>query len=47
MECRCYHGGEGRTRMRQLAYARIDAVTFAIGGGLLVAVSVLALGFGL
>ena len=24
MECRCYHGGEGRTRMRQLKYNRID-----------------------
>ena len=20
MECRCYHGGEGRTRLRQLKY---------------------------
>lgn len=24
MECRCYHGGEGRTRMKQLVYQRID-----------------------
>ena len=24
MECRCYHGGEGRTRMKQLKLARVD-----------------------
>ena len=24
MECRCYHGGEGRTRLRQLKYQNID-----------------------
>ena len=24
MECRCYHGGEGRTRLRQLRYAGRD-----------------------
>ncbi len=26
MEARCYHGGEGRTRMRVLRYTRLDAV---------------------
>ena len=26
MECRCYHGGEGRTRMRRLRYGRRDYV---------------------
>jgi len=31
MECRCYHGGEGRTRMKQLRYARRDAVALLIG----------------
>ena len=25
MECRCYHGGEGRTRMRVLKYSGVDA----------------------
>lgn len=32
MECRCYHGGEGRTRLRQLRYQGIDfaALTFSI-----------------
>ncbi|MGI5963724.1 MAG: energy-coupling factor transporter transmembrane component T family protein [Lawsonibacter sp.] len=27
MECRCYHGGEGRTRLRQLRYQAIDYAT--------------------
>ena len=27
MECRCYHGGEGRTRMRKLQFHGIDAVS--------------------
>ncbi len=27
MECRCYHGGEGRTRMRQLRYTTADYLT--------------------
>ncbi|MEG2174671.1 MAG: energy-coupling factor transporter transmembrane component T [Oscillospiraceae bacterium] len=30
MECRCYHGGEGRTRMKQLRYAPRDAVAFCL-----------------
>ncbi len=24
MDCRCYHGGEGRTKMRQLSYCKVD-----------------------
>lgn len=31
MECRCYHGGEGRTRLRQLKFAARDYVTLASG----------------
>ncbi len=31
MECRCYHGGDGRTRMKVLHYARRDAVAGLIG----------------
>ena len=27
MECRCYHGGEGRTRLRQLKFKLADYVT--------------------
>ena len=30
MECRCYHGGEGRTRMKQLRTARRDWIALAI-----------------
>ena len=26
MECRCYHGGEGRTRMRQLRFQSLDLI---------------------
>ncbi|NCB62745.1 MAG: energy-coupling factor transporter transmembrane protein EcfT [Clostridia bacterium] len=29
MECRCYHGGEGRTRLRQLKFEARDYVTLA------------------
>ncbi|MCI9402601.1 MAG: energy-coupling factor transporter transmembrane protein EcfT [Oscillospiraceae bacterium] len=38
MECRCYHGGEGRTRMRQLKYVGRDYVGITIGFLLCVAV---------
>ena len=31
MECRCYHGGEGRTRMRQLKYQLRDYLALAVG----------------
>ena len=24
MECRCYHGGEGRTRLKQLRFTATD-----------------------
>jgi len=30
MECRCYHGGEGRTKLRVLRYAARDGVTIAL-----------------
>lgn len=29
MECRCYHGGEGRTRMKQLKTSPVDYAAFA------------------
>lgn len=43
MECRCYRGGEGRTRMKQLFMTKID-VTAAIITGITVAL-VIALNF--
>ena len=30
MECRCYHGGEGRTRLRQLHLGGMDLVLVAV-----------------
>ena len=30
MECRCYHGGEGRTRLRQLNYVGRDYFVLAL-----------------
>ena len=41
MESRCYHGGEGRTRMKQMQLERADYIAFALGALLLAAVIVL------
>jgi len=38
MECRCYHGGRGRTRMRQLKLAAWDYLALLLGIALLTAV---------
>ena len=38
MECRCYQGGEGRTKMKLLRYRRDDYVVFLLGILLLAAV---------
>jgi len=46
MECRCYQGGEGRTKMKLLRYHREDFVSFGIGI-LLIAGVVLLGNFGL
>ena len=40
MECRCYQGGKGRTRMKQLRYARRDYLALLLGVALLAAVIV-------
>ena len=32
MECRCYNGGEGRTRMKELRMARGDVLALVCGG---------------
>ena len=42
MECRCYQGGEGRTKMKLLRFQRADYITFLLMPVLLVAVIVLA-----
>ena len=41
MECRCYHGGEGRTRLKVLRYTRLDLIAFFVGALLLAGVIVL------
>ena len=46
MECRCYHGGEGRTKMKLLRYKRRDYLTFIALPVLLAAVIVMV-NFGL
>ena len=42
MECRCYHGGEGRTKMKLLRYMRRDYLTYGVGILLLAAIITLA-----
>ena len=46
MECRCYQGGDGRTKMKLLRYMRRDYVCYGVGILLLAAVITLA-SFGL
>lgn len=41
MEARCYHGGEGRTKMKPLKYRRRDGVTYIIVFGYFAAVILL------
>lgn len=42
MECRCYHGGDGRTKMKLLRYSRWDVETYFIGVVLLAGIITLA-----
>ena len=35
MECRCYHGGKGRTKLKQLHYRRRDILSLLLGAVLL------------
>ena len=41
MECRCYHGGEGRTRLRQPRFLLHDFLALGLGAALVVAVAIL------
>ena len=41
MECRCYHGGDGRTKLHELHYAGRDYTAYGMGLALLAAVIVL------
>ena len=46
MESRCYRGGEGRTRLKELQYSSLD--TYGVGAVVLVSIvlAVLRWGFG-
>ena len=46
MECRCYQGGEGRSKMKMLRYTRRDYLAFLTGVVMIAAVIVLV-NFGL
>ena len=46
MECRCYHDGEGRTRMKVLVFSSADVLALLLAGVMIAAVCVLR-GFGL
>ena len=41
MECRCYQGGEGRTKMKLLRYTVFDFKAFGIGAALIVMIGLL------
>ena len=41
MECRCYHGGEGRTKLHLLRYERRDYAALTLGAGICAAVILL------
>ena len=41
MECRCYQGGDGRTKMKQLHYMARDFYCFIIGAALIAGICVL------
>ena len=41
MECRCYQGGDGRTKMKLLRFRRFDVIAFAVGALLIGVVCVL------
>ena len=46
LECRCYHGGDGRTKMKLLRYKRNDFAAYG-AGLLLIAAVALLISFGL
>ena len=41
MECRCYQGGEGRTKLKLLRYTRLDFIAYGVGAALLLGVALL------
>jgi energy-coupling factor transport system permease protein len=48
MECRCYNGGEGRKRMKQLTFKLEDYIAFLLGLlliGAVIILNILKVGF--
>lgn len=45
MECRCYHGGEGRTRMKQLRTSGVDYIAMGVTALFIAAVVVINIKF--
>ena len=43
MEARCYHGGEGRTKMKPLRYTKLDHIAYLVLISLLVISIVLSI----
>lgn len=41
MECRCYRGGDGRTRMKQLQYSHRDWIALTVMAGAIAVVLLL------
>ena len=41
MECRCYQGGEGRPKLKQLHYTRLDFIAYGVGAVLVLGVILL------
>ncbi|MDD3347917.1 energy-coupling factor transporter transmembrane protein EcfT [Oscillibacter sp.] len=42
MECRCYHGGEGRTKLHVLQYRGRDFIALALGGAITAGIIVMS-----
>ena len=42
MECRCYQGGEGRTKLKQLHYTQLDFIAYGVGAVLVLGVLLLS-----
>ena len=41
MECRCYRGGEGRTKMKRLKYSAVDLLAFVLSAVFMAGVIIL------
>ena len=42
MECRCYNGGDGRTRLHELHFTRLDAAAALLGAVFVAVIAVMS-----